>query len=179
MKRWIASLALVPLALVGIAGSAMADPANVGKVRIIEYGSNAVGKDTSSNRNEEFVRLMNVSGADVDVEGWKLHDTYQDGDGGWGNAVTLSASKLPESSPFRKDHDSDPATPDRFVLSAGGQIYVYNGSGTDTTPTNQTAAIYRNYKHHWNNGGDTIYLRDNGGTVVHWIKYSPYRVRIG
>ncbi len=168
------------LALVGICVSgASADVSNVGKLRITEYGSNAVGVDTAANRNQEFVRLTNLSGAPVDVTGWILHDTYQNSAGDFGNRYVFTVADLPASSPFRADHDSDPATADHFVVPAGGEVYVYQGSGTDTTPANTTAAIYRNHKHIWNNAGDTIYLRDASGTVVHWVRYTAYRVRIG
>lgn len=155
------------------AGVASADPANVGKVKIIEYGVNAVGKDTSGNRNAEFVRIMNVGEAAVVIEGWTLHDTYQNAAGDYGNRFTFRGATLPAGSPMK-----DAVTGD-FVLAAGDQAYVYNGSGADTTPTNHTAAIYRNFKHMWNNAGDTIYVRDGDGTVIHWVTYTPYRTRVG
>lgn len=171
IASFIAILALI-FAVANV-GPASADPSNVGKVKIIEYGVNAVGKDTNGNRNAEFVRLMNVSDAPVKVEGWTVHDTYQNAAGDYGNRFTLKGAALPAGSPMK-----DAATGD-FVLGAGDQVYVYNGSGADTTPTNHTAAIYRNYKHMWNNAGDTIYVRDGDGTVIHWVTFTPYRTRIG
>jgi len=39
--------------------------------------------------------------------------------------------------------------------------------------------VYRNFKHYLNNGGDSIYVRDGDGTVITWVTYTPYRVRIG
>lgn len=174
MKRIIAGIITVCVIVLGLgASAAFADPTNVGKVKISEYGFNAPGKDTSANRNAEFVRLLNVSGAALDVEGWILHDSYQTAGGDWGNRYTFRATDLPTGSPFKV------GTPARFVIPVGGQVYVYSGSGTDTTPTNNTAAIYRNFKHYLNNGGDTIYVRDADGTVVAWITYTSYRVRIG
>lgn len=158
-------------AMVAGGSTANADPSNVNKVRVIEYGHNAPGTDDSGDRNHEFVRLLNMTSEAINVEGWILHDTYKTGGGDWGNRYTFRASDLPSSSPFLVDG--------KFTIPAGGQVYVYNGAGTDTTPSNNTAAVYRNFKHHWNNGGDTIYLRDTDGTVVHWITYTSYRERIG
>jgi len=176
MKRLLitlgAALALTaPLGVAALTSGAQADVSNAGKLRITEYGFNAVGVDKSSNRNEEFVRLSNPTSAPVDVTGWVLHDTYQNAAGDYGNRYTFRVDDLPAGSPFR-------STEGRFVVPAGGQVYIYNGSGVDTTPTNNTAAIYRNFKHMWNNGGDTIYLRDTDGTVVARVTYSSYRVRV-
>jgi hypothetical protein len=159
-------------------GSATA--ASLGDMEFVAVGTNAPGVDTSANENAEFVRVKNASGAALDVEGWVLHDTYQNNAGDWGNRFTFKGTSLPAGSPFRVDHDSDPATPDRFVMPVGADVYVYNGSGIDTTPTSNTAAIYRNYKHHHNNGGDTLYLRVSADATsyIARYKYSPYRVDI-
>jgi hypothetical protein len=174
--RLIAFPILAALAVIGLALSLVrpvaADTSNVGKLRIMEYGSNAPGKDTTSNRNAEFVRLVNVSGAAVDVTGWILHDSYRTAGGDWGNRYTFRVDDLPTGSPFRSAEG-------RFVVPAGGQVYVYNGSGADTTPTNTTAAIYRDFKHVYNNGGDSLYLRDADGQIVTWVQYTPYRVKLG
>lgn len=152
--------------------------ASLGDVEFIAVGVNAPGKDTSANRNAEFVRLKNASGAALDIEGWVLHDTYQNSAGDWGNRYTFKGTTLPAGSPFRVDHDTDPATPDRFVMPVGADLYVYNGSGIDTTPTSNTAAIYRNFKHHFNNGGDTLYVRTSAdaSSFVARYKHTPYRV---
>lgn len=163
-----------------LVGADRSTAASLGDVEFVAVGTNAPGKDTSANENNEFARLKNASGAALDVEGWILHDTYQNAAGDWGNRFTFKGTSLPAGSPFRVDHDSDPATPDRFVMPVGADVYVYNGSGIDTTPTSNTAAIYRNYKHHHNNGGDTLYVRTSADATsyVARYKYSPYRVDI-
>ncbi len=174
MRKIIIGIVTACVIALGLTGSAaFADPSHAGNLKITEYGTNAPGKDTTSNRNAEFVRLVNTTGAALDVEGWILHDTYQNAAGDWGNRYTFRAADLPTGSPFKV------GTPARFTVPAGGQVYVYNGSGADTTPTNNTAAVYRNFKHMWNNGGDTIYVRDGDGTVVAWVIYTSYRVKIG
>jgi hypothetical protein len=176
VRRSIGTLAVGVLML---AGTSMASAASVGDVQIIGYGSNAVGADTSANRNSEFVRLRNDTAGPVDVEGWVLHDTYQNAAGDWGNRFTFRGASLPAGSPFRVA-DADASKPDHFSIPAGADVYVYNGSGVDTTPTSNTASVYRNYKHMWNNGGDTIYLRTSADATSYVAKvtYSPYRVSI-
>lgn len=174
MKRAIIGIVTLCVIALGLGSStAFADPANAGKLKISEYGFNAPGTDTNANRNAEFVRLVNMTSAALDVEGWILHDSYQTAGGDWGNRYTFRATDLPTGSPFKV------GTSARFTIPAGGQVYVYSGSGTDTTPTNNTAAIYRNFKHHLNNAGDSIYVRDLDGSVVAWLTYTSFRVRIG
>lgn len=172
VKKIFAVLIACVIAL-GLTGStAFADPANVGKAQIVEYGWNAPGKDTTGNRNAEFIRIKNVTAAALDVEGWTVHDGYQTAGGDWGNRYTLRATGLPDGSPFKV---GDPA---RFVIPAGAHVFVYSGAGLDSTPTNTTAAIYRNFKHHLNNAGDSIFVRDADGVVVHKITYTSYRAKL-
>jgi hypothetical protein len=163
-----------------VTGAGRTSAATLGDLKFVAVGTNAVGTDTSANRNSEFVRLRNDSGAALDVEGWVVHDSYQTAGGDWGNRFTFHGTQLPAGSPFRVDVDSDASTPDHFVLPVGADVYVYNGSGVDSTPTNNTAAIYRNFKHHFNNGGDTLYVRTSADAVgyVARYKYTPYRVDI-
>lgn len=183
MRKKIASLvALCVIALgFGLTGSAMADPSNVGKLKISEYGTNAAGTDKKSNRNEEFVRLVNKTAGNVDMEGWTVHDNNGPDHA---NAYVFKGVKLPAGHKFRVDHDSNPATADHFVMPVGGQIYVYSGAGTDTTPTSNTAAIYRDLGdatwngHMWNNAGDTYHVRDADDTLTNWVRYTLYRAYI-
>lgn len=181
MKKVIGVIAvLLTLFVTASAGLSSALAVGVGDVKVVSYGTNAAGTDTTSNRNAEFVRLRNTTASPIDVEGWVLHDTYQNNAGDWGNRYTFKGSQLPAGSPFKVDHDSDAGTPEHFVMPVGSEVYVYNGSGVDTTPTSNTAAMYRNFKHMWNNSGDTIYLRTSAdaSSVVARVKYSPYRVDI-
>jgi len=170
---------IVGLAVV-LTGAGRSSAASLGDVKFAAVGTNAPGTDTNANRNAEFVRLKNASGAALDIEGWVLHDSYQNSAGDWGNRYTFKGTSLPAGSPFRVDHDSNPATPDHFVMPVGADLYVYNGSGIDSTPTSNTAALYRNFKHVYNNGGDTLYVRtsNDATSYVARYKYSPYRVDI-
>jgi hypothetical protein len=183
ISRILAGLCVLALGftLAGSVSTANAAPAtkaavvavgNVYDLRIIEYGPNAPGADTMAKRNYEFLRLLNTTGAELDVEGWWVQDNYP-------HVYKLQASKLPLNSPFRKELGAAGPADDHFVVPAGGQIYVYNGSGVDGNPTNLTAALYRDYIHHFNNAGDTLYVKDDTGKTIHWVRYTPYRVRIG
>lgn len=168
---WTLALTAASGVAVGITHSADAALANACKVVIYEHGWNAQGTDTNANRNAEFVRLVNRSGAAVDVTGWSLHDAYKTGAGDYGNRYVFKAADLPEGSPLKVDG--------KFVIPAGGNVYVYNGAGVDGTPTNTTAALYRNFKHHYDNAGDTVQLDDLDGTVVSFVSRTSYRLKVG
>lgn len=179
MIKKIAALCVIALGLGGfmLAGSAAsADPANVGKACLIEWGVNAPGTDRNAgpgdNRNAEFLRFVNKTGGPLDVENWYVQDNFP-------HTYKLEGVKLPLTSPFRDDGaDNVPGNADdHFVMPAGSQVYVYNGAGSDGNPTNLTAALYRNYIHHFNNAGDTMSFRDSGGTAVSWVTFTPYRTR--
>lgn len=172
MIKRIVTACVIALGLTGfglVGSSAMADPANVCDVRMIEWGVNAPGTDTPAKANYEFKRLHNPGPA-KDVEGWYVRDSYP-------HVYKLEASKLPAGSPFKVDHDANPATADHFVMPTGSNVYVYNGTGSDGNPTNLTAALYANLGHHHNNAGDTLSFRDLDDTAVDWVAYTPYRTR--
>ncbi len=173
IKKYLATIFVALLgtfALVGSTSVASADPANVCKIRMVEWGVNAPGTDKPSNANYEFKRLYNPGGSTVVVEGWWVQDAYP-------HVYKLQASKLPAGSPFRDDKGTPAVADDEFVMPAGSNVYVYNGTGTDGNPTNLTAALYSGLGHHHNNAGDTLSVHDLGGTVVDWATYTPYRTR--
>lgn len=154
----------------------VAEESKVTDLKIKEWGWNAPGPDTTSNRNDEFVRVQNTApegSGPLKVEGWVIHDTYQNAAGDWGNRFTFKGSSLPAGSPFKAADGS-------FQIPAGYSVVVYNGSGVDSQPTNNVAAVYRNFKHHWNNGSETLYVRESAsatGYVAAIVKTS-YRMRI-
>lgn len=143
-------------------------------VIIYENGTNAPGTDTPAKANYEFLRLVNRSAGTVNVQGWYVQDNFP-------HVYTLKGVNLPAGSPFR-DAGAD-AIPnnadDQFVMPAGSSVYLYNGTGTDTQPTNNSAAIYRNVGHHFNNGGDTLSLKNGADKTQSYIQYTSYREKIG
>ena len=59
-----------------------------------------------------------------------------------------------------KDHEY--IVPSGFTLDPGAQVTLYTGSGDDTA----SELYWGSDSAVWNNGGDTIYVRDDGGSVV-------------
>ena len=188
ISRILAGLCVLALGftLAGSVSTANAAPATkaavsavmaAGDVRIIEYGPNAPGADTAAKRNYEFLRLKNMTAGPLDVEGWWVQDNYP-------HVYKLTADnvsyvKLPDDSPFRQEAGAAGPAGDHMVMPAGAEIYVYNGAGSDGNPTNMTLALYRDYIHHFNNAGDTLRVKNASGVTIHWVTYTPYRVRIG
>ncbi len=182
LKHYAVTIFVALLAAFTLSGAATvgasANVANAGKGCLIEWGVNAPGTDHNAgpgdNRNAEFLRFTNTTGAPLDVEGWWVQDNFP-------HTYKLEANKagapLPVGSPFRSELGAVGPADDHFVMPAGSQVYVYNGAGTDGNPTNLTAALYRSYVHHFNNAGDTMSLRDLDGTAVSWVTFTPFRTR--
>jgi hypothetical protein len=59
--------------------------------------------------------------------------------------------------------------PAGFVLAAGGTIQVHTGCGTDSS----TSLYWCNSGAVWNNDGDTAFILDHNGNVVHSLPYVP------
>jgi hypothetical protein len=146
--------------------------ANNCDVIIYEYGHNAPGPDTPAKANYEFLRLVNRGPAAVNVENWWVQDDFP-------HVYKLKGVNLPAGSPFRDTHATADPADDTFQIPAGHSVYLYNGTGTDTNPTNNSAAIYRNAGHHFNNGGDTLSLKDKDGKTQSYVQYTSYREKIG
>lgn len=165
----------VAVAMVAGSGTATAKTALAANcdVVIYEYGHNAPGTDTDAKRNYEFIRLVNTGAAEVNVQGWWVQDNYP-------HTYKLEGKNLPENSPFRQPGPDTVlnSSDDLFVMPKGSSVYLYNGTGTDTQPTNNSAAIYRNTIHHFNNAGDTLSLRSSSG-VKSYVQYTSYREKIG
>jgi competence protein ComEC len=62
----------------------------------------------------------------------------------------------------RDEADHTYTFPDGFELGPGEQVTLYTGSGTDT----ETALYWGMERAVWNNGGDTVTVRADTGTVV-------------
>ena len=57
--------------------------------------------------------------------------------------------------------------PDGFSLAPGDQVTLHTGSGTDTSSDlywGQGSPV-------WNNSGDTVFVYDDAGTLVHEYPY--------
>lgn len=117
------------------APDACGEAATGGQVAITEIRFDADGDD-NENLNDEWVRIANGGGTDVDLAGWVLKDT--------------SASHRY-------------SFPSGFVLDAGASVTVHTGCGTDTATDlhwcNEGSAV-------WNNSGDTAFLLDPSGNIV-------------
>nr|WP_271958966.1 lamin tail domain-containing protein [Halorubrum ezzemoulense] len=106
---------------------------------IVEIHADADGND-NENLNDEYVVLENTGQPTLDLSGWTVSDSA--------------------------DHTY--TIPRGVELTAGAQVVVYTGSGTDT----ETDLYWGRSSAVWNNGGDTVILTDGSGTVVTEESYS-------
>ncbi|MCG5220253.1 lamin tail domain-containing protein [Streptosporangium sp. KLBMP 9127] len=162
MKKTFLTLAAA-VAVVGLAAagaSAAADP----DLSVTRVNYNATGADTAANRWQEAIYLKNTSGAELEIGGWKVHDSYRNADDEHTNGYTFPAGTK---------------------VKAGGLVVVSSAAGVNKTDPNKTQAFFmdfrRGYYGHWiNNGGDTLTVRKANGDVVTSFSFdfdSGYYVR--
>ncbi|MGQ3331212.1 lamin tail domain-containing protein [Halorubrum sp. FL23] len=106
---------------------------------IAEIHADADGND-NENLNDEYVVLENTGQTTLDLSGWTVSDSA--------------------------DHTY--TIPRGVELTAGAQVVVHTGRGTDTA----TDLYWGRSSAVWNNGGDTVILTDGSGTVVTEESYS-------
>ncbi|AQZ67649.1 unnamed protein product [[Actinomadura] parvosata subsp. kistnae] len=144
------SASVVALAAFGLSASATVDP----DLSVTRVNYNAVGADTTANRWQEAIYLKNTSGAELDISGWKVHDTYRNAEDEYTNAYTFPAGT---------------------TVKAGGLVVVTSAAGVNKTDPNATQAYYMDFKKglngHWlNNGGDTVFVeKANGDQVTKFV----------
>ncbi|MBN6054500.1 lamin tail domain-containing protein, partial [Nonomuraea sp. RK-328] len=146
-------LAAVVLAagVTSAAAFATADP----DLSVSRVNYNAVGADTLANRWQEAVYLKNTSGAELDISGWKVHDTYRNAEDEYSNSYAFPAGTK---------------------VKAGGLVVVTSAAGVNKTDPNATQVFYMDFKKglngHWlNNGGDTVFVEKANGDQVTKLVY--------
>ncbi len=86
--------------------------------------------------SEEWVEIMNKGGISVDMTDWTLED----------NATSPHVYTFPVG----------------FMLDGGSSVKVHTESGDDTSMD----LYWGVWKHVWNEGGDTVTLKDSNGKIV-------------
>ena len=170
MRKALSGILLGVLALMFVVlttGSSSATPVvtptpTVVKVEITRINYNANGADTLANRWKEGVYFKNVGTTDVNVTGWRVHDTYKNADDEYTNDFVI-----------RKLNGND------VILQPGKSVLVTPASGTDhVTANGNTYVFYYNFTdkgyngHVWNNISDTVFLKNASGVLVHRMSYS-------
>lgn len=150
-KKTVLLTAAALLVLGTGAASATAAPA----LEVTRVNYNAVGADTLANRWQEAIYLRNTTGGDLDISGWKVHDSYKNGEGEHTNAYTFPAGT---------------------TVKPGALVVVSSAAGVNKTDPNATQTYYMDFKQglngHWlNNGGDTVFVKKNGGGFVSKFVY--------
>jgi endonuclease YncB( thermonuclease family) len=112
-----------------------------GGVTITTIRFDGPGNDVEVYNDSEYVELVNSSGADRDLSGWRLVDTA-------GNSITI---------------------PNGFTIAAGGSFRVYSGQG-DADPDGRYFAG-RGQAMWNNSGGDTASLQTSTGQEVDTYSY--------
>ncbi|MFI6296878.1 hypothetical protein ACIBEJ_35175 [Nonomuraea sp. NPDC050790] len=131
-------------------------------LRIVEVGTDAMGADSVANRNREFVRFQNVSGAPVDVAGVLVEDN-------WAHSKTLADVAHSCNTYKIVDLPSNPTT----MVAPGEVVTVFNGIRWGGNY--KVGSEYRLYANSdpdcgtngqfFNNDNDAVYVTKGDGTV--------------
>jgi len=122
------------------AGRGIWQPSGIRCLRIINFHWDAKGNDCE-NLNDEYVVFQNTCSQPVNMTNWTV-----------------------------KDEGRHIYTFPRFVLRSGATITLHSGCGKDTRTDLYWCSSGGKCNAIWNNGGDTLYLRDSQGRLV--LRYS-------
>ncbi len=114
-------------------------------ISIPNFHFNAAGND-NYNLNDEYVTFENKCSYSISLGGWTIKDE--------------TASHLYTIPPF--------------TFKSGTKFTLYTGTGTNTNSALYWGRTSGNYAAIWNNGGDTLFLRDSDGNLVLSQSYSGY-----
>jgi len=114
-------------------------------IQIIDFHFNAAGND-NYNLNDEYVTFGNWCSYSINMTDWTIKDE--------------TAS-----------HDY---TIPSFILEGGATFTLYTGRGSNTGDALYWGRTPGNYAAIWNNGGDTLFLRDSNGNLVLTQSYAGY-----
>ena len=114
-------------------------------ISVTNFHFNAAGDD-NYNLNDEYVTLKNKCSYSIDMTSWAIKDE--------------TASHI--------------YTIPSFTLQSGSTFTLFTGIGTNTNSALYWGRTSGDYAAIWNNGGDTLFLRDNNGNLVLSQSYSGY-----
>lgn len=159
------------LALFGVPASAssVAVP-DSNDLKIVAVGTDAMGADSYSNRNREFVKFQNVSGGDLDIANVLVEDNWAHSKTVDGDAHSCNTYKI-------VDLPDNAGT----TIANGEYVTVFNGSrwGGNRKLVNGTVVEYQLFANsdrdcgtegqYFNNNNDAVYVTtDKGVVLVTW-----------
>lgn len=164
--RTIMAVFAALLIAAGLAPSVSAAAADVPGLRIGTIGYNAYGADVASNRNAEFVDIVNESAGDVPVVGLLIQDSWARGNDRTSrcNTTTLTAGTLPVAA-------GQPAD----VLPAGHTLRVFMGDGTAAVD-GTVHKVFRGMPTRCGLNGHTL---NNGAGANRWAPWDTVWITLG
>jgi len=114
-------------------------------IYITNFHFNAAGDD-NYNLNDEYVTFGNKCSYSIDMGSWTIKDETAS------HIYTIST----------------------FAFQSGATFTLYTGTGTNTNSALYWGRTSGDYAAIWNNGGDTLFLRDSSGNLVLSQSYSGY-----
>ncbi|GAG36478.1 unnamed protein product, partial [marine sediment metagenome] len=118
-------------------GACNPQPAKEDCIEVINFHYDASGND-NYNLNDEYVTFKNKCSYSIDMTDWTVKDEH-----------SYHTYRFPS-----------------FTLQQNSMFTLYTGIGTDTNTKLYWGRSSGSYAAVWNNGGDTLYLRDSEGNLI-------------
>ncbi|WP_101791041.1 hypothetical protein [Nonomuraea indica] len=176
-KSLILATAFATAAVLAGAPASAAVGTDVPGLEIGTIGYNANGADTWWNRNKEYVDVVNVTDAPVDVKGLVVADGWakQAGDDNPKNCNTWTVNSVPGVTEVEG----------KLMLPGRHTVRVYSGAGTPAVSGEggRFHLVYMNSKcgyrgHYLNNTGDTVWISKGGDSEAKTYNFdNGYYVR--
>lgn len=166
LKRILAAIAVALIAAGTVGPSTASAAADIPALRIGTIGYNAYGADVASNRNAEFVDVVNDSAGDVSVAGLLVQDSWARGNDRTSrcNTTTIAAGVLPVAA-------GQPAD----VLPAGHTLRIFMGDGTAAVD-GTVHKVFRGMPTRCGLNGHTL---NNGAGANRWAPWDTVWITLG
>ncbi|UBU10045.1 hypothetical protein [Nonomuraea gerenzanensis] len=166
LKRILAAVAVALIAAATAGPSTSAAAADIPGLRIGTIGYNAYGADVASNRNAEYVDVVNDGTAAVPVAGLLVQDSWARGNNRTSrcNTTMLAAGALPVAA-------GQPAD----MLPSGDTLRIYMGAGTAAVD-GTLHKVFRDMPTRCGLNGHTL---NNGAGANRWAPWDTVWVTLG
>lgn len=161
------ALALSVLAPSATATATAAVPPAADKLRVVKVGTDAMGSDTFTNRNREYVTFKNVSDGPLDIANVVVEDNWAH------NRTLMSGPSTHTCNTYKITDLPDNPTTD---IAMNETVTVFNGAGTNV----KVGTEYRLFAnsdtdcgtlgHFYNNDNDTVWVTSADGATTYGSK---------
>ena len=149
--------------------TSVASAPTANQLKVTKVGTDAMGSDTFTNRNREYVTFKNVSDGPLDIANVVVEDN-------WAHNRTLMSGPSTHTCNTYKITDL-PGTGVNTEILVGEYVTVFNGSGDNVKVNGNEYRLFANSDtdcgtlgHFYNNDNDTVWVTSADGATTYGSK---------